>query len=293
MAHDAMTKSPPVIHGPEEVRQTVMNLRAEGQTVGLVPTMGALHEGHLSLVDAARAECDSVVVTIFVNPTQFGAGEDFDAYPRTLEADVAALAERGVDLVFAPAADAMYPAGHDTTVQVGDLASELEGRFRPGHFPGVATIVLKLFQIVPADFAFFGQKDYQQSLVIRRMVADLDVPIEVRVCETVREADGLAKSSRNVYLSAEQRQQAVCIWQSFQLAETLLAQGERQTAAIIGAMRASIRAAGVSHIDYVALADPDTLRPVDHISSRVVALVAIRLGETRLIDNHFLDPATD
>ena len=293
MANDAMTKMPELIRCPDEMRLAVQSLRAEGQTVGLVPTMGALHEGHLSLVDAARETCDVVVVTIFVNPTQFGPGEDLGAYPRTLDTDMAALAARGVELVFAPTAETMYPADHDTTVVVGRLATDFEGRFRPHHFPGVATIVLKLFQLVPADFAFFGQKDYQQSLVIRRLVADLDVPIEVRVCPTVRESDGLAKSSRNVYLSKEDRQRATCIWQSFQQAEQQLASGRRNTAGIINVMRDIIRSAGVTHIDYVALADPETLKPVELVTGQVVALVAIRIGETRLIDNHLLVPSTD
>jgi len=252
--------------------------------------MGALHEGHLSLVDAARRECDVVVTTIFVNPTQFGEGEDLDNYPRTLEADLTALAARGVELVFAPAAGGMYSADHDTTVTVGSLASEFEGRCRPEHFPGVATIVLKLFQIVPADFAFFGQKDYQQSLVVRRMVADLNVPIEIRVCPTIREDDGLAKSSRNVYLSAEERQRATCIWRAFQKAEELLTAGTSTTVDLIQAMRDVIRAAGVTHIDYVAITTCDSLVPVDKIDAPVVVLVAIRIGETRLIDNHLLRP---
>ena len=183
------------------------------------------HEGHLSLVDAARAECDLSVVSVFVNPTQFGPKEDLSRYPRDLDRDLALLGSRGCDLVFAPTVEEMYPAGYETSVDVGTLGRELEGEYRPDHFRGVATVVLKLFQIVPAEIAFFGRKDYQQSLVVRRMVDDLNVPIEIRVCPTVREADGLAMSSRNAYLSADERRRGLALSQSLQLAERLVREG--------------------------------------------------------------------
>lgn len=197
-----------VVTTVDQLRKAIIPLRRAGKRIGLVPTMGALHEGHLSLVRTSQAECDRTVVTIFVNPTQFGPKEDFAKYPRTLEKDLAALATCGPVLVFAPTVEAMYPAGFSSWVEVGVVAEPLEGQFRPGHFRGVATVVMKLFQMVGADVAYFGQKDYQQTLVIRRMVGDLNVPITVQVCPTVREADGLAKSSRNVYLDPQARERA-------------------------------------------------------------------------------------
>ncbi|REK27118.1 MAG: pantoate--beta-alanine ligase [Planctomycetota bacterium] len=290
MPSDSLVETPLVVQQPSEIRTAVQRLREDGARLGLVPTMGALHEGHLSLVDAAREECDRVAVSIFVNPTQFGEGEDFAAYPRDLAADVSRLSERGVDLVFAPQAADIYRPEHDTTVTVGDLAARFEGQFRPHHFPGVATIVLKLLQLMPAQVAFFGQKDYQQSLVVRRMVTDLNVPIEIRTCPTIREVDGLAKSSRNVYLSADERSQAAAIWQALQLAAREVTGGNTHSADIVAAMRGQLRAAGIDDIDYVALADAETLRPVPEIVGRTVALVAVRLGPTRLIDNHLLEP---
>ncbi len=212
---------PSVISELDSIHEAVQVAQAAGKRVGLVPTMGALHEGHLSLLDTARAECDLVVVTIFVNPMQFGPKEDLNRYPRDLDGDLRLLAGRGCKLVFAPSVDEMYPAGFDTSVDVGRLGSELEGEYRPDHFRGVATVVLKLFQIVPADVAYFGRKDYQQSLVVRQIVADLNVPIEIHVLPTVREADGLAMSSRNAYLSEDERRQALGISQSLTLAEQL------------------------------------------------------------------------
>src|SRR5262245_11859153 len=199
---------PRVITDAAQLHEAVLAVRQAGRTVGLVPTMGALHEGHLSLVDRARSECDVTVVTVFVNPTQFGPGEDFHRYPRDLFADVAMLGRRGCNLVFAPGPDAMYPPGYSTTVDVGPLGQVLEGEHRPTHFRGVATIVMKLFQLAPAHRAYFGRKDYQQTLVVERMVADLNVPIDIRVCPIIREPDGLAMSSRNAYLSEDERDRA-------------------------------------------------------------------------------------
>jgi len=270
------------------MQQAVLRSRREGKRVGLVPTMGALHEGHLSLVREARERADAVVATIFVNPTQFGPQEDFGKYPRTLESDLQLLGQAGCDLVFLPSQDEMYPPGFSTYVDPPAAAQPLEGVCRPGHFRGVTTVVLKLFGIVPADFAFFGQKDFQQALVIRRMVEDLNVPIEIVTCPTIREPDGLALSSRNRYLSAGERQQALALSRSLQLAETLVRGGERSAASIVERMRAVLREAGIERIDYVALADPETLTEKSRIEGPTVALVAAFVGTTRLIDNRVL-----
>lgn len=282
--------SPKLVQTVEELRAAVSEARRAGKTVGLAPTMGALHEGHLSLVRAAGVKCGYTVVSIFVNPTQFGPGEDLEAYPRTLDADLAALAECGADLVFAPATEAVYGPDHATWVDVGGVAEPLEGKHRPGHFRGVATVVLKLFNMVGADVAFFGQKDYQQAQVIRQMVRDLNVPIEIQVCPIVREPDGLAMSSRNVYLSREARRRAVVLWKSLCLAADRVAEGERDAAKLIEAMREMILTAVDARIDYIALIDPDTLEPVPRIAGPTVAALAVRIENTRLIDNQLLLP---
>jgi pantoate--beta-alanine ligase len=262
----------------------------DGKKIGLVPTMGALHEGHLSLVRACRSECGFTVVSIYVNPTQFGPGDDLGQYPRTLEADVAALSAAGVDVVFVPSNEEMYPPGHATWVEVGSVAGPLEGRCRPGHFRGVATIVLKLFNVVGPDIAYFGHKDYQQALVIQRVVKDLNVPVLVRVCPTVREADGLAMSSRNRYLSPEARRRALVLWKSLCLAADLAAQGVCEAAEITERMREVILSAGDAQIDYVALVDPETLDPAARVDRPVLAVLAARIGATRLIDNRLIRP---
>jgi pantoate--beta-alanine ligase len=274
-------------HTADELRRELTAAREAGTSVGLVPTMGALHEGHLSLVDACRRDGGLTVVTLFVNPAQFGAGEDFAAYPRSLDADLKLLSGRGADVVFAPETDAVYRAGHATYVEVGGLALPLEGEFRPGHFRGVATIVLKLFHLVQPDRAYFGRKDYQQSLVVRRMVADLDLPIEIVVCPIVREPDGLAMSSRNAYLSAEERSRALAISQSLRRARQLVAEGTRDARAIVADMRELLRAADLN-IDYAAICDPETLEPLARVDGPAVALVAARVGRARLIDNEML-----
>ena len=274
----------------DQLRETLAGVRREGKRIGLVPTMGALHEGHLSLVRASQAECDYTVVTIFVNPSQFGPQEDLSRYPRTLEADLDALAECGVPLAFVPPDDDVYPAGYATWVDVGSVAEPLEGQCRPGHFRGVATIVLKLFNMVGADVAYFGQKDYQQALVIRRMVEDLNVPIELRVCPIVREPDGLAMSSRNKYLNSDARQRALVLWRSLCLASELVAGGKRDAAAVARKIRELILMAEDARIDYVALANPQTLEPVTEIEGPTLAAVAVRLDNTRLIDNRLLEP---
>lgn len=288
-----MSKSPSqpqVVTTVRQLREGLSPLRRAGKRIGVVPTMGALHEGHLSLVRISQAECDTTVVTIFVNPTQFGPNEDFSKYPRTLDKDLAALATCGPVLVFAPTVAEMYPAGFSSWVEVGAVAEPFEGTHRPGHFRGVATVVMKLFQMVGADVAYFGQKDYQQTLVIRRMVRDLDVPIEVKVCPTVREADGLAMSSRNAYLDPQARQRSLVLWKSLCLAQKLVNQGQRDATAIRTEMEKQIRAAEDAQIDYIALADPETLAPVQEIRDRTVALLAVRIGGTRLIDNLVLEP---
>ncbi len=218
---------PRVLTTVAEARAVLLPFRRAAQRTGLVPTMGALHEGHLSLVRAAKAECDITVVWIYVNPSQFGPHEDLATYPRSLAADLEKLAACGTDFVLAPDDAEVYPPGHATRVDVGSVAEPLEGRFRPGHFRGVATVVLKMFNMTQPDAAYFGQKDYQQAAVIRRMVADLNVPVEIRVCPTVREADGLAMSSRNVFLTADARQRAAALWRSLELARQLVAQGQR------------------------------------------------------------------
>ncbi len=269
------------------LRGEVEVARGEKKTIGLVPTMGALHAGHVSLVDAASRECDLTIVSVFVNPAQFAPGEDFARYPRTLSADWELLGGHGADIVFAPSSEFMYPSDHATYVEVGGPALPLEGQFRPGHFRGVATVVLKLFNLVTPDRAYFGRKDYQQSLVVRRMVADLDLPIHIEVCPTVREADGLALSSRNRYLTSDERRRALAIAESLRLAARLVREGTRDAAAIMAAMHQTLRARDLQ-VDYVALADPETLHPVVLVDRPTVALVAARVGATRLIDNELI-----
>jgi len=282
-------KTPQLITTIASLRETIGALRRAGKKIGLVPTMGALHEGHLSLVQASKAECDSTVVSIFVNPSQFGPNEDFAKYPRTLENDLKLLAGVGADLVFAPAAEEIYRPGHSTWVEAPATASPLEGVCRPEHFRGVATIVLKLLNMVQPDVAFFGQKDYQQALVIRRMVDDLNVPATIRVCPIVREADGLAMSSRNRYLSPAARQRALVLWKSLQQARELVDAGERNAKVIAARMRDVIETAEDARIDYIAIADPDTLEPVETIANRTLAALAVKIENTRLIDNCILE----
>jgi pantoate--beta-alanine ligase len=285
-----MTSQPQLITTINELRSVLSAVRKAGKRIGLVPTMGALHEGHLSLVRASKNQCDYTVVSIYVNPIQFGPEEDFTEYPRTLSDDLNILAGCDTELVFAPGNSEMYPSGYCTWVDVGAEAEPLEGQCRPGHFRGVATVVLKLLNIVQPDAAYFGQKDYQQALVIRRLVADLNVPVEIRLCPIVREADGLAMSSRNRYLSPAARQQALVIWKSLQLAGDLVAQGQREADTIIARMRQAILAAKDARIDYIAFVNPDTLKPVDTLDDRTLAAVAVKIENTRLIDNCLLEP---
>jgi pantoate--beta-alanine ligase len=268
-----------------DLRAVVDGWRAAGETIGFVPTMGALHAGHLSLVDAAKRECTRVVASIFVNPTQFGPGEDFERYPRDLERDVAQLAPRGVDLVFAPTPAEVYRPGSSTVVEPAKVSLPLEGSFRPGHFRGVATVVLKLFNMVRPDSAFFGQKDYQQSLVVRRMVDDLDVPVVVRVCPTMREPDGLAMSSRNAYLSADDRRRGLVLSRSLTLGCELFAKGERDATTIRERMKQLFDETPGVTVDYLSLADSETLVEVSVVTATTVALIAARVAGVRLIDN--------
>jgi pantoate--beta-alanine ligase len=274
-----------------EIRQALAPLRREGKKIGLVPTMGALHEGHLSLVRESRAQCDATVVWIYVNPSQFGPREDLSKYPRTLQSDLDALEREGTDFVLAPSDSEVYAPGHSTWVEVGEAAELLEGQCRPGHFRGVATVVLKMFNMIQPDVAYFGHKDYQQTLVVRRMTADLNVPVEIRVCPTVREPDGLAMSSRNAYLSPNARRQAPVLWQSLELAARLAAEGETDAAAVARQMKELILTAD-SQIDYIALVDPETLEPVDSIVAPTLVALAVKIENTRLIDNRIIAPCT-
>jgi pantoate--beta-alanine ligase len=267
------------------LREFVDIMRREGCSIGFAPTMGALHAGHLSLIDAGRLECDVVVASVFVNPTQFAPHEDFDKYPRNLANDTALLASRGCDAVFAPRVGDMFPADFSTFVDVGPITRVLEGEYRPTHFRGVATVVLKLLQIVPADRAYFGRKDYQQTLVIRKMVDDLNVSAEVRVCPIVREADGLAMSSRNAYLSPDERRQAPALYRSLRLASELAAGGERRVSVIDSKMRGLLQQTGGIEVQYIAFVADGTVTPVDIISGPTTVALAAQLGKTRLIDN--------
>jgi pantoate--beta-alanine ligase len=276
---------PQLITDGEALREAVLDARQRRQRVGLVPTMGALHDGHLSLVDAAQAECDLSVVTIFVNPTQFSPNEDFRNYPRELTRDLSLLAGRGCDIVFAPGNNSIYQPNHATFIDVGPIGSVLEGEFRPTHFRGVATVVMKLLQLAPADRTYFGRKDYQQTLVIRQMVADLDVPTEVRVCPIVRESDGLAMSSRNRYLSPDERRRAPVLSRSLRLAEELAAGGERNADVIRQKMTHEIDSVGGIQIQYIAIVADGTLTPVNRIDGPTTMALAATVGKTRLIDN--------
>jgi pantoate--beta-alanine ligase len=266
--------------------------RRAGRTIGLVPTMGALHEGHFSLVRASKAACDHTVVTIFVNPAQFAPHEDLDRYPRTFAVDLAQLEKLGTDVVFAPIPADIYPPGFSTYVEPPAVSRLWEGTFRPQFFRGVTTIVLKLFHLIPADISFFGQKDYQQLRVIQQMAADLNLPIEVRRCPIIREPDGLAMSSRNRYLDATQRAQAVSLSQGLQEAVILYDQGERSADQVTSPIFKALQMAGIDRIDYIAVADVWTLEPVTTIQEAAVILIAAYVGETRLIDNCLLGKVT-
>jgi pantoate--beta-alanine ligase len=271
-----------------EVRAAVRDARRQGRRIGLVPTMGALHDGHTSLLRAARAGDGFIVVSIFVNPTQFGPGEDLAQYPRPLEQDLAVCRREAVGLVFTPSTAEMYPAGFAATVHVADLSEKMCGAFRAGHFDGVCTVVAKLLAIVQPDAAYFGEKDAQQLAIVRRMAADLNLPVEIRGCPLVREPDGLAMSSRNVYLSPPQRQQALALSAALAEAREALRGGERNGERLAAHVRQRLRAAEGVTLEYVAVVDPDTLDDLREVQNQALVAVAARVGTTRLIDNVLL-----
>ena len=268
-----------------ETRSACARIRREGKTLGLVPTMGALHQGHLSLVRAAQACCDAVAVSIFVNPTQFGPKEDFAGYPRNLERDCQTLDAAGVDLVFAPSAEEMYPRGASTFVEVAGLSDRLDGASRPGHFRGVATVVTKLLHIFVPDHAFFGQKDAAQVAVLRKMVRDLLFPVQLDVCPTVREPDGLALSSRNSYLSSEQRRQALVLSRALRAVQREAEGGEKDAGKLLAVAFRILEEEPAAQVDYCRIVDPDTLEDVDACGRRCAGSDSGGVGPTRLIDN--------
>ena len=275
----------PIVRTIEEVQAAVARARGLGLNIGFVPTMGALHEGHAALIRAAGLPSAFVVVSIFVNPTQFGPSEDYSKYPRTLDADQQVCAAAGANLIFAPSADEMYPTNAAAFVDVSKLGDALCGASRPGHFRGVCTVVLKLFNIVAPDVAYFGAKDYQQARIIQQMVSDLNVPVIVKVEPTVREADGLALSSRNRYLSAEQRAAAPSIYRALQATQDRVSNSERDVSILEAGLRAELAAIPGSRIDYASIVDAETLQPLALLDRPAVAAVAVYLGTTRLIDN--------
>jgi len=276
-----------IVHDPPAMQQLADDARKSGKTIAFVPTMGALHAGHLTLIRKATGYGDSVVTSIFVNPTQFGAGEDFDRYPRNLDKDAALAAEAGSDVVFAPSAGAMYPQGYATFVSVEGIAGLLEGQSRPGHFRGVATVVAKLCLIVKPHVLLLGQKDGQQIIILRRMLMDLNIPVRLVVVPTVREKDGLAMSSRNVYLTPGQREEAPVLYASLRMAEQRLREGERNAETVRSAMRDMITSGSHGVIDYVSVARGDTLEELSVITPPMSVMIslAVRFGPTRLIDN--------
>ncbi|MBZ0113460.1 MAG: pantoate--beta-alanine ligase [Thermoanaerobaculia bacterium] len=275
-----------------ELREVVAGWRRDNLRIALVPTMGALHAGHLSLVDAARRHADRVVVSIFVNPTQFGPEEDLDLYPRTPSEDARRLAETGCDLLFLPTPEVLYPPGHSVTVEPGTAAEGLEGEHRPGHFRGVATVVTLLFNLAQPDVAVFGRKDAQQLAVIEQLVRDLHLPITIVAGETVREDDGLAMSSRNRYLDAAERRAATVLWRSLSGAQRLIAAGERDADLVRARLLEVLTSEPLVRVDYVEVVDTQTFRPVLEITAPVVVPIAVFLGTTRLIDNLALAPAS-
>ena len=269
-----------------QVREQAAVWKGEGLTIGLVPTMGFLHEGHLSLVNASVKSCDRTVVSVFVNPTQFGPGEDLEAYPRDFDRDCAMLREAGADLVFHPEPSEMYPDGFATYVEIqSDMPKQLCGRTRPTHFRGVCTVVNKLFNIVTPDRAFFGEKDAQQLAIIRKMIRDLSMGIEIVGCPIVREEDGLAKSSRNTYLNEDERRAALCLFQAVSIGKKMTEAGETDADAVVGAMISHIEKEPLARIDYVSAVDGDTMMPVHTVRENVLFAMAVYIGKTRLLDN--------
>lgn len=279
-----------IINRRQRMSSLARKLRRENKTIGFVPTMGALHEGHLSLVREARQMCDIVIVSIFVNPMQFGRGEDYEKYPRDLTADAALLTEYQVDYIFAPCREEIYPEGFSTLVEVEGLSETLEGVVRPGHFRGVATIVTILFNTIRPDYAFFGRKDAQQAAIIKRLTRDLGYETEIVVMPTIREESGLAMSSRNVYLSDEEKSAAAVIYQSLRAAKIAFKEGERNAGRLAQIVTDKISAEPLAQIDYVAIVDAETFQPVEKVDDKPVLIaVAARFGKTRLIDNTILN----
>jgi pantoate--beta-alanine ligase len=278
-----------VVETIEKIRTIISKAKSAGKKIGFVPTMGALHEGHFSLIRAAKKQCGFVVVSIFVNPTQFGPGEDIDKYPRPFDADIKACKSLGVDVVFAPSVEQMYPAKNLTWVDVEKLTESLCGKSRPGHFRGVATVCAKLFNIVQPDIAFFGQKDAQQAVVVQQMVADLNMPLKIVVCPTVREQDGLAMSSRNAYLTAGQRKDAALLYAALQKAEVFIAAGERKSETIVGEMEKILKISKQIKIEYISIVDARTLDGLDEAKGKILIALAVKLGSARLVDNIIVD----
>lgn len=274
-----------VISKVAELQERIKRWKQAGLTIGFVPTMGYLHEGHLSLVREAKKRNDRAAVSIFVNPKQFGPAEDYNVYPRDFNRDAALLEKEGVDLIFYPAVEEMYPAGYKTYVEVEDLENRLCGRSRPGHFRGVCTVVLKLFNLIQPDEAYFGWKDAQQVIILKKMVEDLNLPVKIRSMPLIREKDGLALSSRNIYLNPQERQASVVLYRSLELAEEIIKNGERQAARIRQQMVNLISAEPLARIDYVEIVDPQTLEPLVTIDGDALVAVAVYFGRTRLIDN--------
>jgi|SRR5208283_330568 len=275
------------------MKEMAREARLEQRVIGLVPTMGALHAGHLALVERARKECSPVYASIFLNPTQFGANEDLSRYPRPLEADSEKLTKAKVDGLFLPSAEEMYPPRFSTYVHVEGISERLEGKSRPGHFRGVATVVLKLLEIVQPHYAYFGRKDAQQVRIIQKMVHDLNLDVELVVCPTVREPDGLALSSRNGYLSAEERRAATVLYRALQSAEMELSAGVRDTLELQRTMRKVLESEPRARVDYAEIVDAETFEPVVRVGRRCYALLAVRIGSTRLIDNMLIQPSED
>jgi pantoate--beta-alanine ligase len=279
-----------IIRTVAEIRKYVEKQKRQGNKVGLIPSMGAFHQGHLTLMNRARKECGAVIVSVFVNPIQFSAGEDYDQYPRQPERDMRMAESEEVDILFIPEVAQMYPKGFDTHVEQSEkgLPSKLCGPFRPGHFRGVMTVVLKMYSVVRPDLSYFGQKDYQQFLIIRRMSLDLNLGVEVRICPTVREEDGLAMSSRNIYLGPKQRKDAVILHDSLMKAKEMTGGGESSAAKVVAAMKKQILAVKGSRVDYIAVVNSETLEPLKEIKGKTLIALSVRIGKARLIDNILL-----
>jgi pantoate--beta-alanine ligase len=275
---------------PAELRQAIRAWRSDGHTIGFVPTMGALHAGHLALVERSCQLASTTVVSVFVNPTQFGPGEDFDSYPRDVDGDAEMLAEHGCDLLFLPSVETIYPENHCTYVYVEAPSQGMEGKQRPGHFRGVATVVTKLFNLVQPDLAVFGEKDAQQLAVIQQLVRDLHIPVEIVAHPTVRENDGLAMSSRNAYLSPDERRAAAVLYRALSDARRHFDEGERSVYRLKQALRSTLGTEPAAEIDYAEVVDADNFQPIDQVEGRAVIPIAVRLGHTRLLDNIRIDP---